>query len=98
MRNKSCCGMHDRNWICFCNCFSNNFTALPISSEKFCDLKTFFITVSLIICLSSCKSNAKKVENKQQDSLISITPPPSLDPIEFSKYHNLVSDFIAHNL
>jgi CubicO group peptidase (beta-lactamase class C family) len=90
--------MHDKNWICFCNCFSNNFTALPISSEKFSDLKTFFVTLTLIICLTSCQSTAKKVEKKQQDSLISVIPPPSLDPSEFSKYHNLVSDFIEHNL
>ncbi len=77
---------------------SNNFTGLPISFEKFFDLKTFYLIISALLFLWSCHSTPKKVKKNSVDSLVSVMPAPTLDPAEYDKYHHLVSDFIAHNL
>jgi len=62
-------------------------------------LKTLITTLCIAISLWSCQSAAD--EPKQQpsrDSLISVSQPPQLDPVEWRRYNELVSNFIDKHL
>jgi CubicO group peptidase (beta-lactamase class C family) len=61
-------------------------------------LKTCVITLFLAISLWGCQSSADKVQKTPKDSLVSVTPPPALDPAEYKKYHDLVGEFVNRNL
>jgi CubicO group peptidase (beta-lactamase class C family) len=52
----------------------------------------------MVLCLWSCQPAANQKKQVVKDSLISVTPPPSLDPAEYKKYHDMVSEFVDRNL
>jgi CubicO group peptidase (beta-lactamase class C family) len=87
------------NWICFCNPFSDNFTELPISSEKTSVLKLSVLTLGLVLFVSGCMSSSKeKLKATNNDSLLALKPKPHLDSAEAKRYHDAVANFIDHNL
>jgi CubicO group peptidase (beta-lactamase class C family) len=62
-------------------------------------LKTCVLTLCLAISLWSCQSAADNSNKKsKKDTALSIAKPPSLDPAEYKKYNDLVSDFVEKNL
>lgn len=46
----------------------------------------------------SCQSAANNSKKPRKDTVLSIAKPPSLDPAEYKKYHDMVSDFVEKNL
>ncbi len=62
-------------------------------------MKACALALCIALGLWSCQSSADQQKQKAvRDSTISVTPPPTLDPATYKKYHDLVSDFIDHNL
>lgn len=62
-------------------------------------MKTIVITLCLAISLWGCQSSAKSNPKKPgKDTLISIAPKPSLSPVEYKRYHDIVADFVEKNL
>lgn len=62
-------------------------------------MKACALALCIALGLWSCHSAADQKKQKAvRDSTISVTPPPTLDPATYKKYHDLVSDFIDHNL
>lgn len=62
-------------------------------------MKTFVFTICLAISLWSCQSAASNSKKPRKDTaVLSIAQPPTLDPAEYKKYHDMVSDFVEKNL
>lgn len=62
-------------------------------------MRTLVVTLCLIVGLWSCQSAANNTSKKpRKDTVLSIAQPPSLDPAEYKRYHDLVSDFVDKNL
>ena len=61
-------------------------------------MKTCIVTLCVIIGLWSCQSAADNSKVTHKDTVISVAPPPALSPIEYKRYHDLVSDFVERNL
>lgn len=61
-------------------------------------MKTLVITLCLAIGLWSCQSAADKSKQLPIDSVLSVSQPPQLDPVEWERYNQMVSDFIDKNL
>lgn len=61
-------------------------------------LKNCIVFFCSALCLYSCQSVADNSKKQVRDSILSFSPPPSLDPVEYKRYHDLISDFIDKNL
>jgi len=62
-------------------------------------LKTIIITLCLAVSLWSCQSAANGNPKKlQKDTVISVAPKPSLTPAEYTRYHDMVANFVEKNL
>lgn len=62
-------------------------------------MKTIIITLCLAISLWSCQSAANGNPKKlQKDTVISAAPKPSLTPAEYTRYHDMVANFVEKNL
>ena len=62
-------------------------------------MKTIIITLCLAVSLWSCQSAANGNPKKlQKDTVISVAPKPSLSPAEYTRYHDMVANFVEKNL
>ena len=62
-------------------------------------MKTIIITLCLAVSLWSCQSAANGNPKKlQKDTVISVAPKPSLTPAEYTRYHDMVANFVEKNL
>lgn len=61
-------------------------------------MKSYVFTLWLVTILWSCQPPVIKVKDSHKDSAVPYQPPPQLDPAEYKKYHDLISDFIDRNL
>lgn len=61
-------------------------------------MKSYVFTLWLVTVLWSCQPPVIKVKDSHKDSAVAYQPPPQLDPTEYKKYHDLISDFIDRNL
>jgi len=61
-------------------------------------LKTCVFAFLAAVFFSSCHSSAEKVKVAAKDSTLALAAPPSLDPVTFKRYHDLVSNFVDRNL
>ena len=62
-------------------------------------MKTIIITLCLAVSLWSCQSAANGNPKKlQKDTVISVAPKPSLSAAEYTRYHDMVANFVEKNL
>lgn len=61
-------------------------------------MKNCFLALCLTFYLWSCQSAADNSKKPVKDSVLSVIQPPALDPVEYRRYHDIVSAFVEKNL
>ena len=61
-------------------------------------MKTLITSLCLAVCLWGCQSAADESKKPGRDSVLSVSQAPQIDPVEWRRYNQLVSDYIEKHL
>lgn len=61
-------------------------------------MKTLITSLCLAVCLWGCQSAADESKKPARDSVLSVSQAPQIDPVEWRRYNQLVSDYIEKHL